>query len=86
MHELQLVELVVIQRTAVDVVKAFQCQEKQLSPSQEQAAKIEFHGGCHNLLDSMNCLTPFFQLHKAQLTHIHSPSSTKQQWWAHADC
>jgi len=68
------------------VVKAFQCQETQLSPSQEQATRTEFHGGRYNLLDSRNCLTAFFQLHKARLTHVHSPSSSKQKWWAHVDC
>ena len=45
MHELQLVELVVIQGTAVHVVKAFQRQETQLSPSQEQTTRTEFYGG-----------------------------------------
>ena len=79
MHELQLVELVVVQGTAVHVVKAFQCQETQLSPSQEQVARQSSTEVVYNLLDSMNCLTAFFQLHKARLTHVHSPSSTKQQ-------
>jgi len=36
---------VVVQGTAVHVVKVFQCQETQLSPSQEQAARTEFHRG-----------------------------------------
>ena len=45
MHELRLVEPVVVQGTAVHVVKAFQRQETQLSPSQEQTTRTEFHGG-----------------------------------------
>jgi len=36
---------VVVQGTAVHVVKVFQCQETQLSPSQEQGARTEIHGG-----------------------------------------
>ena len=61
--------------TFVLVVKAFQHQETQLSPSQEHAARTEV---AYNLLDSLNHLTAFFQLCKALLTRIHSPSTTKQ--------
>jgi len=57
------------------VVKAFQHQETQLSPSQVHATRTEV---AYNLLDGMNHLAAFFQLHKAWLTCIHSPSTTKQ--------
>ena len=44
--QLAIVELVEVWGTAVQAVKAFQCQEMQLSLSQEQVARIEFHGVC----------------------------------------
>jgi len=51
------------------VVKAFQHQEMQLSPSQEYAARTEV---AYNLLDGINRLASFFQLRKALLIHVHS--------------
>ena len=39
----------------------------------------------YNLLEGMNHLASFFQLHEAQLAHVHSHSTTSSSNWAHVD-
>jgi len=72
------------------VVKAFQRQETQLSPHRNMQQEQRLLS--YNLLDGMNRLSVFFQLRKARLTRVHSPSTTmdscrlpknrKQTHWA----
>ena len=62
--------------TAVQAVKAFQRQEMQLSLSQEQVARTEFHGVRLQSVGWHESLAAYFQLCKAWLTRIQSPSTT----------